>query len=143
MPSHFVIDVKHELVVSIGTGIFTQADFINHMSRLRAHPLFQPEFNLLVDCRKITSMELTSEQVEDLARRTVFSGQSRCGFVVSSDLHFGLGRMFASYRETVGQGPTVEVFRKWEEALSWLHLPADLDPTLGGKPASECPIEEG
>lgn len=140
MPSHFVIDVKHGLVVSIGTGVFTQADFVDHMSRLRVDPAFDPNFHQLVDCREIEFMDLTSAQIEALASRTIFSRQSRCAFVVSSDLQFGLGRMFSAYRESAGYGANVEVFRKWEEALSWLNLPTDLRPTPAEKPAPECQV---
>ena len=133
MPADFIIDKQHAVVVSRGTGIFTYAEFLDHMAGLRADPRFRPEFNQLVDCRAITLLDFTSEQVKDLAKRSIFSGRSRRAFVASSDLQFGLSRMFATYRKISG-ALEFEVFRDMREALAWLNLPPDFDPSAAGGP---------
>ena len=71
---------------------------------------------------------LTSEEISDLASRSVFSSRSRRAFVVASSLQFGLSRMFAAYREEKGRQETM-VFRDLREALAWLNLPPDWKPT--------------
>lgn len=127
MPADFRIDEQRALVYSRGLGNFTYDEFLDHMSRLIADPRFRPEFNQVVDCRSITAMVFTAEQVKDLAGRSVFSARSRRAFVVSADLPFGLARMFASYRE-MGGAAGIMIFRGMPTALSWLNLPPDYDP---------------
>jgi hypothetical protein len=127
MPANFIIDVQHRLVFSTGDGVFTHADFLEHMARLQRDARFQPEFDQLVDCRAFT-LQLTSEEISDLASRSVFSSRSRRAFVVASSLQFGLSRMFAAYREEKGRQETM-VFRDLREALAWLNLPPDWKPT--------------
>ena len=124
MPSDFSIVPEHRVVVSKGSGVFTHADFLDHMSRLGVDPHFNPDFDQIVDCRAIAKMDLSADQISDLASRSVFAAGSRRAFVVPSEVQFGLTRMFAAYRE-VRTGQQVGVFRSMDEALSWLGLPAD------------------
>ena len=126
MPTDYTIDVQRGVVLSAGTGVFASADFVEHMVRLRGDPNFNPDFNQVVDCRGISVLDLNSDQLKELASQSIFSAKSRRAFVVSSDLHFGMGRMFAAYRE-IAEGQNVRIFRDMSEALSWLELPADLD----------------
>ena len=127
MPSDFMIDSARGVVFSKGWGVFTPEDYFDHLARLQSDPRFDPRFHQVVDCRAITVMALTSKQVAELADRTGFAVQSRRAFVVSTDLQYGLSRVFAAHRE-MGGGQDVGVFRTMEDALAWLNLPTDLDP---------------
>ena len=89
-----------------------------------------------MDCRALTSLEFTSDQTSELAKGSIFSGRSRRAFVVSSDLQFGMSRMFATYREISG-AKNIMTFREMREALSWLHLPPDLDLSSAGGPKQD------
>ncbi len=131
MPETYVIDPQRGVVFSKGIGVFTYADFTEHMARMKADPAFRPEFNQLVDCRAMTSFDLTGAQVNEIAGRSIFSVRTRRAFVVSSDLQFGMSHMFAAYRENRGE-MDVRVFREMREALAWLGLPPDLDPWAKG-----------
>ncbi len=133
MPESYLIDSEHHVVFSQGTGVFTYAEYLGHMSRLRADPRFRPDFDQLVDCRTTTAFELSGDQIADLAARSIFSVQARRAFVVSSALQFGLSHVLASHLELRGES-RVRIFRDRREALAWLDLPADLDPF--GAPAS-------
>ena len=133
MPANFIIDQQRAVVLSTGTGIFTYAEFLDHMARMSADPRFRPEFDQLVDCRAITLLDFTGGQLRELAGRSIFSAQSRRAFVVSSDLQFGLSRMFAAYRELSGARGTM-IFREMREALSWLNLPPEFDPGANSPP---------
>ena len=127
MPADYTIDAMRRLVVSRGTGIFTYDDYIKQMTALGKEPLFQPNFNHLVDCRAITLMNLTASEIKDLATRSLFGANSKRAFAVSNSIQFGLGRMFATYRELHG-GQKIMVFAELKEALLWLGLPEDFDP---------------
>jgi len=126
MSTEFAIDPEHGLVISRGTGVFRHADFLEHMERLAQHPGFKPEFNQLVDCRGFNSIKLTISELQDLGERSIFAASARRAFVVASQVQFGLGRMFAAYRE-MKSGQTSMVFRTLEEAVRWLGLPAGYD----------------
>ena len=133
MPCEFLIDTDRRLVISRGTGAFLYADFLEHMEKLGADPRFQPEFDHLVDCREFELVDLTAGQVEKMGHQSIFAATSRRAFVVSSDLQFGLGRMFAAIR-VVKSGQVTMVFREMREATAWLALPQDYDPSSLGEP---------
>jgi hypothetical protein len=127
MPADYTIDAERKVVFSRGTGVFTHADYRGHMAALGQEPLFQPTFHQLVDCRAITEMKLTGNEIKDLATRSLFAASSKRAFVASNSIQFGLSRMFASYREIHGK-QEVRVFTELKEALHWLGLPEELDP---------------
>jgi len=129
MPSEYIIDANREVVFSKGTGVFSREEYLNHIVRLLRDPQFRPNFNHVVDCRAITSMDLPVEQIANLAERSGFSPQSRCAFIVASDLQYGLTRAFATYREIQGAWPT-KVFRELGAALAWLDLPLQSYPYI-------------
>ena len=138
MATEFKIYPQLGVVISRGNGVFTQADFLDHVSRMQANPEFRPDLHQIVDCRAIEKMELTSSQVAYLAGKSFFGVRSRRAFVVSSDVQFGLARMFAAYRE-LKAGQEVMVFQEMPAALSWLGLSPDLFSDTASKTAPQAP----
>lgn len=126
MPSEYVIDEKFGLVFSKGFGVFTHHDFAMHMAAMGRDERFKPEFNQIVDCRLISEMKLNADQIKDLAGRTIFSALSKRALLGSSDLQYGMSRMFAAYQEMHGRHNFL-VSRDWAETLAWLDLPSDYD----------------
>jgi hypothetical protein len=100
---------------------------------LGADPRFKPDFDHLVDSRKFDRFDVTGEQIQEMGSQSNFAPGSKRAFVVSSDLHFGLGRMFATHREA-RLGQTTMVFRELPAAIAWLGLPVDYDPHASGQP---------
>jgi hypothetical protein len=141
MPTEYTIYPQWSLVISRGNGVFTQADFWDHVARMRADPEFNPDFNQMVDCRAFAAVELTSGQMADLASRSIFGARSRRAFIVASDVQHGLARMFATYRE-IKAGQAVMVFHEMSAALSWLGLAPDLIPDTAVKTTSHAPSRE-
>src|SRR5882724_1470937 len=129
MPADFYIDTQHGIVYSKATGVLGRAEALDHMDRLSQHPEFRLEFNQLFDFREVAKVELTPEQVQVLAMRKIFSERSKRAFVVSSDLQFGLSRVFEAYRNLAGE-KGISIFREMAGALSWLGLSAEPDPKL-------------
>jgi len=129
MPADFYIDTQYGIVYSKATGVLDRAAVLDHMDRLSQHPEFRPEFNQLLDFRETTKVELTAEQVQVLAMRKIFSERSKRAFVVSSDLQYGLSRVFEAYRNLAGE-KGISIFREMAGALSWLGLSAEPDPKL-------------
>jgi hypothetical protein len=136
MPADFYIDVTRRTVFSRGYDRIDYAACCDHMERLLGSADFNPEFNQLLDFRLVKEIVVSSEEIVMLAARTVFSPRSNRAFVVVSDLHFGLARMFGSYRECAGdQG--IRLFRDMESALAWLAL--DAGPELRCFPKAKFP----
>ncbi len=134
MPTFYEINTEHGVVFSRGTGVYRYADHLAHMEKLARDPDFDPGYNQLIDCRGFAEMELKAKQIEDLARQTIFRDGSRHAFVASSDSHFGLTRMFGSFRE-LNSKQEVRVFRGMREALVWLNLPLSLESEVSGSTA--------
>ena len=126
MPADFYIDAKRGVVFTKAVGLLGRAEAVDHMDRLSRHPDFRPDFNQLADFRDVSTVNLSSDHVRELASRSVFGPLSQRAFVVSSDLQFGLGRVFGSYRHVEGE-KGIKVFREMSEALRWLSLPSEPD----------------
>jgi hypothetical protein len=127
MSAVFYIDVPRRMVFSHGSGVLRATDFRGHMERLLQHRDFRPEFNQLLDFRLVADVVITTEEIVLLAARNVFSPKSKRAFIVTSDLHFGLVRMFGAYREFAGE-QGIKLFREMPSALEWLALNEEADP---------------
>jgi hypothetical protein len=123
MPADFIIDLERGVVFTKAVGDLVPADMWGHRERLLAHPDFRPELNQLMDLRDCSPTLLTAEQLLQLARPRVYSVASRRALLVSSDLQYGLSRMFETYCELEGETFT-RVFRSEQEALDFLGITA-------------------
>jgi hypothetical protein len=119
MPAYFKIDKECRLVMSTGAGVFTRSDSLAHQEKLLKDPDFSPDFSQLWDLTQVTKVELTAEEVRRIAGRPIFSSESRRAILVSSDLVFGLSRMFEIVRDTYGE-KGICVFRNLDDALEWV-----------------------
>jgi hypothetical protein len=68
----------------------------------------------------VSEVQVTSEYIREVARSTSYAEGSRRAFVASSDVQFGLSRMFQILSD---ESPAeVRVFRDLAEARRWLGL---------------------
>ncbi len=118
MPVSYRIDPRSRIVFTDAHGALTDADVIAFQERLRNEPDFEPDFGQLADCREIEAVDMTTEGVEEAARRSPFSEGARRAIVVRSDLTFGMARMFEALRHEAPD--EVHVFRDVADALRWL-----------------------
>jgi hypothetical protein len=106
-------------VISTLAGVATMADASAHQANLRKHPDFDPGFSQLMDCTQVTKAELSQADVQRLAGEAIFSPCSRRAILVTSDVAFGLARMFEMLRESRGE-QGIRVFRDLDGALEWV-----------------------
>ncbi len=126
MPADFFIDPQRGMVSSKAHGVLSLADVMSHMNRLCSHPDFRPEFNQLFDFREVTAFPMSFDELRSLAKRSIFSANSRRAYVVRTDWQFGLGRVFSTYRDLAGESG-IQIFRSMEGALAWLGLAREPD----------------
>jgi len=128
MPADFVIDVKLGVVFSKASGVLRHDEAWHHQARLVAHPDFRPHFSQLLDAREVVKVELTVEDLAQLTAPTVFDLTSRRVILVSSDLQYGISRMYETFSELKGE-TGFRIFRDAREAFAFLGIegvpPAD------------------
>ena len=135
MTFSYIIDADQRVIFVRALGAAKSQDIIDFRSRLLGEPEFNPDFKRLVDLTALTEIELSSADVENLARDSVLETEARRAFVVSSVLHFGLGRMFNTYSSFTGSA-NVEVFRDLSEAIDWIGVPTAVAEQAFLNPAS-------
>jgi hypothetical protein len=120
MPATYVIDVRHKLVISKGTGVVTAADLEEHQKRLRSDPQFQPDFWQLADFSATTDVQVTVDDIRRLAQGSPFRSGSRRALVVPRPVLVGIGRMFQTLTEE--DGVDLQLFDTLAEASRWLGI---------------------
>jgi len=119
MPASYEIDKQRRLVISTISDPATVADALAHQEKLLKDEDFDPSFSQIIDCTHFTGASLEANDIRKLAEKTVFSSESRRAIVASSNLVYGLGRMFEILRETAGENG-IRVFRDLDEAVDWI-----------------------
>ena len=118
MPTSYNIDSTRNLVCSRGWGVLTTEDLYEHYAKMLADPRFDPGFRQLADLREVTALTIDATAIAQSAAVPTFDSHARRAIVASSDIAYGMSRMFSLYAESSGQ--TVQVFRTMEEANEWL-----------------------
>jgi hypothetical protein len=75
-------------------------------------------------------LDLSAENVRELAQTNVFSSDSHRAFIVSSDAAYGFARAFENLRERMGEHG-IRVFRDLEDALLWVFSEKESDSRFG------------
>ncbi|HYL83449.1 MAG TPA: hypothetical protein VE263_04385 [Candidatus Angelobacter sp.] len=119
MPAFYKIDKERRLVLTTASGVFSRADVLGHQEKLLKDPDFNPSHSQIVDFRQVTAFDVSSQEIHELAQKSIFSPQSRRAIIAPSDLGFGLARMFEMLRENQGE-LGIRVFRTLDEAIDWV-----------------------
>lgn len=125
MSVEYQIDSVRRLVRVTLRGRLTGDELLKFQREVWSRPEVQG-FDELVDASGIEldiSSRLTSDLrgLAEIAASMDSPSASKLAIVASDDFGFGLGRMYATYREATAQGTrAVEVFREMEPALAWL-----------------------
>lgn len=140
MPGGYTIDIARRLVISRGWGAVSGDDLLWHARAVRADPRFEPGFSQLADLSGVTDLGARPAAMRLLAIENPFGAGSRRAFVASSDVAFGMARM---YELMTDQSPDESrVFRDLSVAIDWLGMAAaadDIRRTLAAAPAHQVP----
>ena len=125
MPITYQIDRERRLVITTGRGVITDADVFGYQQEVWSRPE-NSAYNELIDMTGVSDIEFISpDRVAKLAKLSSSmdapGSPSKLAIIATSDLHFGLGRMYQSHREMAKQSTkAVKVCRSREAALEWL-----------------------
>lgn len=125
MPLTYEIDHDRRTVFARATGVLTPQEFFSYEEELLTMPGIMG-FHECVDMSGATEIVgATAANIQALASLAVRSDDparpSRLAIIARDDLHFGLARMYESYRSLLpGHSRQVGIFRTRDEALRWL-----------------------
>ncbi len=127
MPVHHIVEPQLRLVLINLIGIVTNNDLIECPAKLMSNPLFEGNFDRLVDASDAIKFDVTQDVVRAAAKTAVEGGMKRAALVGTSDCIYGLMRMYQSY----AFGAEVSVFRALGDAYHWLMTASDREPVIG------------
>ena len=119
MANFYEIDKERRLITSTASGVITLPEIWAHQEKLDRDPDFDPSFAQLLDVTQVTKLKLSSEDVRRVAESNTLSTNPRLAIVATSNLVYGMARMFQIFREMKGEEKT-RVFRDRDEALAWV-----------------------
>ena len=117
MPAEYRIDRSKRLIHSRAWGVMTDQDLVANRTALFADPGFSPDFDQLYDLSEVTEVKVSSTVLLHLAMSSRFSPLARRAVVVTSDVAYGMARMYAML---TGHEDTIQVFRDRPSAVQWL-----------------------
>jgi len=118
VPVEHRIDPEQHLVCARAWGVLTDKDIRDAREALACEPGFTPDLAFLFDLTDVTEVALSTVTIWRLSRSSVFGRGARQALVVSSDVAFGMARMYVMLTERTD----IEVFRNRQSALDWLSL---------------------
>jgi len=115
-------DRDRRVVYTTVTGEITAKEIFADIKRLSTDPSFDPGMAGFVDMRKATA-HLAANEIQRIAyivkTNPRIAGPTRRALLVSTDLLYGIYRMFEAY---AAGGPTdYRVFRNEQEAREWIN----------------------
>jgi hypothetical protein len=127
MPIEYCIDSERRIVIAKGYGTFTHEDVLRYQLDVWSRPDLAG-YDELVDMSHVELIDLSStERLREMARLSAGMDDqsllSRFAIVAPTDLAFGLGRMYETYRSLDDRSTKqVSVFRSLDGALAFLGL---------------------
>lgn len=128
VPAVSTVVPEHTVVLSVGWGALTGPDLIASTRVLAANPQFRPDYRQLMDLRAVTLPTVDGRDMQQIAAANPFLPEALRAIVVSSDMTFGLARMYQMLRN--GPVETLHVCRDVDEAFEWLGLVAEKPPLI-------------
>lgn len=113
---HFLIETE---------GVARVAGFAEFIEALLLHPGWERGTPLLIDHSQLDVSGISSDDIQAISRDAQklegVLGHLFCAIVTSSDLSYGLGRMWVTFSEAMdADPPSLMVFRNRKDAETWL-----------------------
>ena len=120
MPATYNVDKEQRWVHVMVWGEVSLADILAVMEKGLMDAEVDPSFAEIADFTEVTKLDLSGDDVRQIARKSVFSLSSRRAFVVpENSAIFELVRMYEILRELEGE-TGIRIFHTLDEALNWV-----------------------
>jgi len=127
MPASFVIDHANRLVRSKGWGVLEEADLASTQRGVREDAQFDPMYRQIYDFSDVTEIRVSATDLRFLAYNSPFSPKATRAVVVSSDVAYGMARMYGLMGDRDPE--RFQIFRDRAAALRWLGVSDDSKTT--------------
>jgi len=123
MPATYTIDEENRWVHTMIWGMISGADLLPMYERGLIEAASNPNyvsFAEILDLTEVIKMELSDDDMRELAQKSPFSPHSRRAIVVPDNKRVeGFARMYQVLREVQGE-TGIRIFRSLDEALRWV-----------------------
>jgi hypothetical protein len=125
MPIRYEVDPAHRVVVATADEVVTQADLLDYLASVLAHPDVRPGFCELADLRGVTRIEISDSAISDGVPSAIKEverevQETRTAVVVADHNAAEVLRVYELLRTAVPS--TVRLFSDMDEAREWLGL---------------------
>jgi len=128
MPVHDRFDAEANLLIVTFEGTLGDEDLLQYVRHALERSEVPPGRNELIDLSRVEAgAEISSQVVRRVADRFNRADRAREGsrvaIIATTDVHYGLSRMYQAFRS---EAPVdLRVFRTMDEARAWLGLPPE------------------
>lgn len=128
MLANHYIDNKAKLIITTWEGVARDFEFIEAIKKYQNEIQNHPDninYNEVVDLSNITGMKLTTEGIKNIGEIAATTDHievnRKLAIIVSSNLAFGLARMYEAYRSfTINSHKEICVFKSKKDAFEWV-----------------------
>jgi len=128
MPANHHIDNNNQLIITTWEGIACDIEFIEAIKHYQNNIQNRPDcitYNEVVDLSKVTSLKLTTEGIKTIGSIASNTDSKelnkKLALIVSSNLAFGLARMYEAYRSFSNtSNKQIRVFKNSSDAFLWV-----------------------
>jgi hypothetical protein len=117
-----IIDSEAGYITHEVTGVLTCKDIIDALSSRLTDSQYRPGMNVLWKSNKCEKISLSRKDIQNIADHVASNEALNMGYKVaivgSSDLEYGLGRMYQSLAEL--SIVEIKVFRSIDDAYQWI-----------------------
>lgn len=125
------IDRSGKCVYTVVVGELTFEKLIDSVSALMGNPVFNPDFDHLMDLSGVDKFNLTTAEIIRFAGRGIFSENSRRAVVAPSEEAFGISNVYTMFRNV--SPDVMKIFRSVDEAREWLDERSNHNPPDNSK----------
>lgn len=130
MPANHHVDNKAQLIITTWEGEARDIEFIEAIKKYQNDIQNHSDnisYNEVVDLSSITGIKLTTEGIRNIgvvaAKTDHIEVNRKLAIIVSSNLAFGLARMYEVYRSfTKNSHKEICVFKSKKDALEWVQI---------------------
>lgn len=128
MPANHYIDKKRQLIITTWEGDAHDIEFIkaieSYQNDIQNHPDYV-NYNEIVNLSEVTSFKLSTYGIQTIGKIASSTDKGninrKLAIIVSSNLAYGLARMYEAYRSfSKNSRKKISIFKNEKDAVEWI-----------------------